>query len=626
MSFKIKDGVRIGLVDVFASNGQLLVPAPSLITPRNIALSGDVTGNVNFDGTANVTITTVIAPDSIALGTDTTGNYVANVAGTDGVTITGGGAESAEITIVNSDKGSSQNIFKNIANSSGGQQIAANNNSDTLRFAGGGGTQVTFDSNTKTVTFTTTIADESDTLQTVTTRGNTTNVAVSYTNGTVSSTPATGALVVTGGVGVGGALNVGGDISTVTGALTTNAASAAVFNTVATTVNIGGAATTVGIGAATGVTTINNSLTVSGNLTVNGTTTFIDSTTLQVEDKNIELGKVVTPTNTTADGGGISILAGVDGDKTWTWVSSTNAWTASENINLVTGKEFKINNTLVANSSSLGSGITGSSLTSVGTIATGVWQGTTVGTAYGGTGQTTYSNGQILIGNALGTLTKATLTEGTNITITNSNGAITIAAAGVVSPADNISNTDIIDSNHTTGRLITGQAFVSGINALTDLQRVTTRGATTNNAITITNTAASSNTTTGALIVSGGIGVANNVFVGGDVRTDIAHTGSVTTAINTVSLTAVDTFAIATYRSARYFVQITQGSNYQMSEVAILHNGTTTQITEYAVQESGGGELCTFTADISGGNVRLLATMASASAATIKMHRTLVTV
>jgi DNA/RNA endonuclease YhcR with UshA esterase domain len=51
--------------------------------------------------------------------------------------------------------------------------------------------------------------------------------------------------------------------------------------------------------------------------------------------------------------------------------------------------------------------------------------------AKGGTGQTSYTNGQLLIGNTTGnTLTKATLTAGSNITITNGTGAITIAASG----------------------------------------------------------------------------------------------------------------------------------------------------------------------------------------------------
>jgi len=69
-----------------------------------------------------------------------------------------------------------------------------------------------------------------------------------------------------------------------------------------------------------------------------------------------------------------------------------------------------------------------SSITTLGTIGTGVWQGTAVGVLYGGTGQTTYTNGQLLIGNTTGnTLTKATLTAGNGVSITNGSGSITIA-------------------------------------------------------------------------------------------------------------------------------------------------------------------------------------------------------
>lgn len=50
----------------------------------------------------------------------------------------------------------------------------------------------------------------------------------------------------------------------------------------------------------------------------------------------------------------------------------------------------------------------------------------------GGTGQSTFTNGQLLIGNTTGnTLAKATLTAGANITITNGAGAITIAVSGL---------------------------------------------------------------------------------------------------------------------------------------------------------------------------------------------------
>jgi microcystin-dependent protein len=72
-----------------------------------------------------------------------------------------------------------------------------------------------------------------------------------------------------------------------------------------------------------------------------------------------------------------------------------------------------------------------SSLASIGTITTGTWNGTTIAVANGGTGQTSYTNGQLLIGNSTGnTLSKATLTAGANITITNGAGTITIASSG----------------------------------------------------------------------------------------------------------------------------------------------------------------------------------------------------
>jgi hypothetical protein len=116
------------------------------------------------------------------------------------------------------------------------------------------------------------------------------------------------------------------------------------------------------------VVTIDNtgSVTIAGNLTVNGTTTTVNSTTITVNDKNIELGKVLTPTNTTADGGGITLKGATD--KTWNWVNSTSSWTSSENIDMASGKAYYINGTSVLNSSTLGSGVTGSSLTSVGTL------------------------------------------------------------------------------------------------------------------------------------------------------------------------------------------------------------------------------------------------------------------
>jgi hypothetical protein len=74
--------------------------------------------------------------------------------------------------------------------------------------------------------------------------------------------------------------------------------------------------------------------------------------------------------------------------------------------------------------------ISGSPITTTGTLAIS-YSGTALPVANGGTGQITYTDGQLLIGNTVGnTLTKATLTAGSGISITNGNGSISIAATG----------------------------------------------------------------------------------------------------------------------------------------------------------------------------------------------------
>ena len=73
--------------------------AATLTTARAIALSGDVTGTANFDGSADVTISATIAANSVALGTDTTGNYMAQVSGGDGITISHTQGEGSTATI-----------------------------------------------------------------------------------------------------------------------------------------------------------------------------------------------------------------------------------------------------------------------------------------------------------------------------------------------------------------------------------------------------------------------------------------------------------------------------------------------------------------------------------------------
>jgi hypothetical protein len=97
--------------------------------------------------------------------------------------------------------------------------------------------------------------------------------------------------------------------------------------------------------------TISNNLTVTGDLVVNGNTTTLNTATLVVEDKNIVLANVETPTDTTADGAGFTIKGA--SDKTLNWVDATDSWTSSEHFDLLSGKVFKINGTTVLSGTNL---------------------------------------------------------------------------------------------------------------------------------------------------------------------------------------------------------------------------------------------------------------------------------
>lgn len=87
----------------------------------------------------------------------------------------------------------------------------------------------------------------------------------------------------------------------------------------------------------TGAATFDAAVTVTGDLTVNGTTTTISTQNLLVEDKNIIIGDVATPTDVTADGGGITLKGATD--KTINWVDATNAWTSSERFSVPLGTD-----------------------------------------------------------------------------------------------------------------------------------------------------------------------------------------------------------------------------------------------------------------------------------------------
>ena len=210
---------------------------------------------------------------------------------------------------------------------------------------------------------------------------------------------------------------------------------------------------------------------IVGNINVTGTSTTVNSTTLDVDDKNITMGSVASPTDVTADGGGITLVG--TSNKTILWDNTNDNWTSNQDWNLPTGKVFKINNVDVLNATTLGSSVVGSSLTSVGTLTnltvTNAIAGSVTGSAATVTGAT-----QSAI-EAVGTLT-ALQVDNINIdgnTINATSGDLVLSAVGNVSFGDdNILNIGTIAVDSVVGD---GTSLAIGDNSNDDvsLYRVT---------------------------------------------------------------------------------------------------------------------------------------------------------
>ena len=188
------------------------------------------------------------------------------------------------------------------------------------------------------------------------------------------------------------------------------------------------------IGAATGT-----SLVLSGDLTVNGTTTTINSTEITVDDKNLTLGSVASPTDAGADGGGLTLKGATD--KTFSWIDATDSWTSSEHLDLATGKVLKINGTEVlsatqytGNAATVTNGITTASKISA-LAATSSSELAGVISDETGTGALVFANTPTLVTPVIGAATGTTLSlsgalTATAITLDNTSVGSATATAG----------------------------------------------------------------------------------------------------------------------------------------------------------------------------------------------------
>jgi len=227
------------------------------------------------------------------------------------------------------------------------------------------------------------------------------------------------------------------------------------------------------IGAATGT-----SLTLSADLVVNGSTVTLNATTLDIKDKNITLANVVTPTEITCDGAGITVKSSAT-DHTLNYVAATTAWTSSENIDLASGKVIKFNGVSVLSATSINkvtvtAPATGSTLTIVeGATLTASATANVSNTNSGdnainslysslisdktvvltnGTGiSITGTYPSFTVTNSLPDQTVA-LTAGTNVTITGTYPSFTINATG---SGGTVTKASVVSANGFTGTVAT---------------------------------------------------------------------------------------------------------------------------------------------------------------------------
>uniref|UniRef100_A0A6C0FD44 Peptidase S74 domain-containing protein n=1 Tax=viral metagenome TaxID=1070528 RepID=A0A6C0FD44_9ZZZZ len=320
--------------------------------------------------------------------------------------------------------------------------------------------------------------------------------------------------------------------TTVAGTLDVSAITRLNATTSSTSTTTGALVVGGGVGIAEN-TYIGGNLIVTGDFTVSGTPTTINSTTLQVNDKNIEMGVVGTPTDTTADGGGITLKGATN--KTIIWDIANENWTSNQNWNIATGKTFKINNVNVLSGDTLGDGVLYSSLTTVGILT-----GLTVDNLSLDANNIT-SSGALNLTPAVGS---AIVLDGT----------ISVDA-GVVTGATSISSTTFVGNvtGNVTGTAATvtdaAQANITSVGTLTGLTvdnlSLDANNITSSGALNLTPAVGSAIVLDGTIsvdagVVTGATSISSTTFVG-NVTGNVTGTAATVTDAAQANITSVGT-------------------------------------------------------------------------------------
>jgi len=296
-----------------------------------------------------------------------------------------------------------------------------------------------------------------------------------------------------------------------------------------------------------------------------------------------------------------------------TWSQFSGASTATAGAGLVqNGNAYDVAGTtnritVTADAVDIASTYVGqTSITTLGTIGTGTWQGSLIGATYGGTGVNNGSN-TITLGGNISTAAAFTTSGANALTLT------TTGATNVTLP--------------TSGTLLTtagsGSSLTFGTGTLSLAGNVTHSGSFTQTFTATGNTSVTLPTTGTLATLAGAETLTNKVSVG---LTNGQISSSTVTCATAGTGYTLDTFAVASFTSAKYMVQGTSGNERELTELLVTVNAADVHIAEYG-NVMTSGDLFTITATLAAGTVTITVTPTTGNGGLVaKAMRTVIAV
>ena len=261
----------------------------------------------------------------------------------------------------------------------------------------------------------------------------------------------------------------------------------------------------------------------------------------------------------------------------------------------------------------------------------------------------------VLSASGTGSVAIANLTIDNNINLTDNEIRTTVSNSDLKLSASGTGSV-VIDKASITGGNINNTVIGNATAVAGTFTTLTTTGSLTVDSVTITDNTIATNTSnadlelsgsgTGSVKISGlkfptSDGSANQLLkTDGSGNLGFATAGATlnhsdindnTTTVASSATTQIDSFSSASYRSGKYFISISDAANgrFEIVEANLIHGPSADStieayLTVFGSTTSYTAPLCTFTADIDDGNVRLLATNISSDSCVFKFQRTLI--